>query len=728
MSVRRDEATSAFERVRARAASFGSVRPTRVLALLAGVGLLGAVLSVLYGIVQVDGDPRALFLLAGASVLAATAFARTVRVVVAVGVATVLLSVGMVLYVLSLPHDPQVVAMLESNLKLLAGQSILEIKRSEVWALSVAPTPLFVTWYLSVRGWYSTAALVGGGTLGYFVLTGDATLVQTLLGVVSVAALIGFGDLDRGGASLSAAEPVAVVLAVMVVTPLLISVTPAGSASPLALGGGGGTTVEASIVETDSEVELVGSISLSPEVRYTVTASESQYWRTSSFDRYTGEGWVRTGESVPLDERPLSSPPGETRRLEQTFEAEAPIQTMPAAWRPVDVSGGAADTAQVTSLGGLEPAEQLEPGDSYRVTSAVPDVTAESLAAAGSDDPEAIREQFTQLPESAPERVAGLTANITADASNRYETVRTIEQYLETNKEYSLDVDRPEGNVADAFLFEMEAGYCTYYATTMVTMLRTQGIPARLTVGYVPGEQVDDNRYVVRGFDSHAWVEVYFPGQGWVPFDPTPAAPREQAERSRLDEARAQNETNVDTNETAIQPNPGETPLPEGDPAASAESTATPAQPANISGVAGGDVGAIQGRPGEFEDQEGGSSPLPSRERLALGAVVLAGAVAGLRRSGLADRAYRSVWLRHVRRSDPLTDIEAAFDRLLYLLERRHRPRREGETVRQYLADIGADPRARRLAELRERAYYGGVATREMADEAVSLLEELREA
>jgi len=314
MSTRRDERMSRFERVRARAASLLAIRPTRALSLLAAAGMLGAVLSVLHGIVQVDGDPTVLFLLAGASVLAATAFARTVRVAVAVGVATVLLSVGLVLYVLSLPHDPQVAAMVESNLKLLTGQSILEIKRSEVWALSVAPTPLFVAWYLSVRGWYSTAALVGGGTLGYFVLTGDATLVQTLLGVVGVAALVGFGDLDRSGASLSAAEPVVVVLAVMVVTPLLVSVTPAGSASPLALGGGGGdTTVEASIVETDSEVELVGSISLSPEVRYTVTAPESEFWRTSSFDRYTGDGWVRTGESAPLGQRGLSTRPSRPR-------------------------------------------------------------------------------------------------------------------------------------------------------------------------------------------------------------------------------------------------------------------------------------------------------------------------------------------------------------------------------------------------------------------------------
>jgi transglutaminase-like putative cysteine protease len=704
------------------------VRPTRALALLATAGLLGAVLSVLYGIVQVDGDPRLLFLLAGASLIVATVFARTVRVVVTVAVAGALLSVGLVWYVLSLPHDPQFVAMLESNLELLAGQSLLEIKQSDVWALSVAPTPVLVAWYLSLRGWYSTAALVGGGTLSYFVLTGDASVPQTLLGVVSAAGLVGLGDLDRGGASLSAAEPVAVVLAVMVVTPLLISVTPAGSASPLALGGGGGnTTVEASIVDTDSEVELVGSISLSPEVRYTVTADESEYWRTSSFDRYTGEGWVRTGEPARPGERPLAFPPGESRRLEQTFEAESSISTMPAAWRPVEVSGEAADTAQVTSLGGLRPAESLEPGDSYQVTSAVLDISAEDLAAAGGDDPEEIEEQFTQLPESTPDRVAERAANVTSAASNRYETARAIEEYLESTKEYSLDVDRPEGNVADAFLFEMEAGYCTYYATTMVTMLRTQGIPARLTVGYTPGEQVDDDTYVVRGYDSHAWVEVYFPGQGWVPFDPTPATPREAAERSRLDQARAENETNVDTNDTLGSERA--TPLPEGDPAAGAEQTPTPSDPADINASSPGVVEAIQGRPEEVgAAQDGGSSPLPSRERLALGAVVLVGAAAGLRRSGLADRAYRSLWLRHVRRSDPRTDVEEAYERLVYLLERRHRPRREGETVRQYLEAIDADPRARRLAQLRERAHYGGVATPEMAEEALDLLAELREA
>ncbi|MEF8782185.1 MAG: transglutaminaseTgpA domain-containing protein [Haloarculaceae archaeon] len=700
------------------------VRPnipaTRALTLLATAGLLGSVLSALYGIVQITDDPTGLVLLTVASILAATALARVLRVVLALALAAALLSVGMAWYVLSLPYDPQVVAMIESNLKLLSGQSILEIERSTIWALSVTPTPMFVTWYLSVRRWYTSAALVGGATVCYFVLTGDATLFQTLLGVVSAGALLGFGDLDRSGASLPAAESVAVVLAVMVVAPLAISVTPAGSASTISLGsgGGGGGTVEASIVDTDSSVDIVGDIELSPKVRYTVTAPESRYWRVSSFDRYTGDGWVRTGEPVPPEERPLQPPPDESRRIQQTFEARSDIGTMPAAWRPVDVAGNFANRTRVTSIGGLEPAEDLDPGDSYRVTSAVPAVSADELVRAGTDDPEEIADQYTQLPESTPDRVARRSKNVTAVASNRYEQARAVEQWLKQTKEYSLDVDRPDGNVADAFLFEMDAGYCTYYATTMVTMLRSQGVPARMTVGYTPGEEVDDGEYVVRGYNSHAWVEVYFPDHGWVPFDPTPPGPRVASEQERLDQARENEETGVDTNETDASTSSAEISETE-------TPAATPSGPGGFEDVGPSEVQrAIQGRPGELEEDD--SPALPPREHLALGAIVLVGAVAGLRKSGLTGRAYRSVWVRHLRRSEPEMDIERAFDRVSYLLERRHRPRRAGETVRQYLDAVGASRDARRVAELRERARYGDEATREMADEAVELVDRVR--
>jgi len=89
--------------------------------------------------------------------------------------------------------------------------------------------------------------------------------------------------------------------------------------------------------------------------------------------------------------------------------------------------------------------------------------------------------------------------------------------------------------MADTFIFEMEEGYCEYFATAMTTMLRTQGIPARYTVGYTTGQKVDDTTYEVRGMNAHAWVEVYFPDVGWVRFDPTPGGSRLEAQQEVLE-------------------------------------------------------------------------------------------------------------------------------------------------------------------------------------------------
>src|SRR5699024_128288 len=142
------------------------------------------------------------------------------------------------------------------------------------------------------------------------------------------------------------------------------------------------------------------------------------------------------------------------------------------------------------------------------------------------------------------------------------------------SKNYSLDVDRPDGSIADSYLFEMNAGYCTYYATTMATMLRTQDIPARFVTGYTPGQRVARDEWVVRGLDSHAWVEVHFPETGWVRFDPTPAESRSAVEESNLENARAGNESNVDTNRSED----GEwSPTPEATPAGGSDDTGSSA-------------------------------------------------------------------------------------------------------------------------------------------------------
>lgn len=697
--------------VRKRLFSPPSLPNTRLLALAGLAVTLGSVLVVLRDVVDISGDLSAFYLLIVASLAVGTVLARLLRVGVALALAGVALTVGLVVYVTSLSYDPALPAMVESNLQLLSGQSILEIERSTIWALSITPAPVFVTWYLGLRGWYGVATAVAGGLLGYLVLTGDAGPTVTLFGVIGGAAAIGFGDLHRRGASVHTGESVAVILAVMVLVPALVSVVPGSSGGTVELvgGGDGPDTIEANLLSAESAFEVAGSISLSPAVRFEVQSPESRYWRVSSYNRYTGDGWVRSGETIPYSAAELSSPSGESRRLTQQFSVESSTNAMPAAWRPIAVGSAVANDTRITSEGDLEPVGQLSSGDSYQVTSSIPVVSPEALSGAVGDDPSDIVERYTQLPASTPDRVARRTANLVGADSDRYQTARRIERWLETSRDYSLDVEKPEGNVADAFLFDMDAGYCTYYATTMVTMLRSQDVPARLAVGYTPGETEASGEYVVRGLNSHAWVEVYFPDIGWIQFDPTPAEPREQAEQARIADAPSGTQTPT-PNETTPTP----TATPDG---TNATPTATPPD------------GGGQPTP---TDSDSGAAPgsrlpeLPSREQVALGAIVLVGLTAGVRRSRLATRLYRWGWLRYLPRSDPATDIDRAWQRVAYLLERRYRPRHSDETVRAYLDDIGAGKRVWRLATLRERVVYQGEATAAMATEARALVREIR--
>jgi len=699
----------------------------RLMALAATGVLLFSFLVVLHGIVDVTGDPGLFYWIVAISLLAATALSRVLRVALALAIAAIGLVAGLTWYMIALSHPLDLLPILESNVELLTGQTLLQIKGADIWALGVVPTPVFVTWYLALRRWYVGAALVGGTMLGYLVLTGDAGTTVTLLGVVAGAAMVGFGDLDARETSFGTVERIVAVLAVMVLAPLLVTVVPGGASTPITFLDSETTTMEDNIVEAGSEMDILGSIELSPEVRFTVTSEEPRYWRTGSFDRYTGTGWVRSNQEYEYDEVDLQAPPGRTELLKQEFQAESPLGTLPAAWRPVEVGPGVAGETLVTSESGLEYTGTLQSGESYEVTSAVLDPLPGELAAAGTAYPDQIEERYLQLPESIPDRVAERTDQITEDADNPYETAVLTEEWLEANREYSLDVDRPEGDIADAFLFEMDRGYCTYYATTMVTMLRTQDIPARMVTGYTTGEQVEDDRWVVRGQNSHAWVEVYFPDTGWVRFDPTPAGARENAEQTRLTEARTENEPNVDTNET--EP---ETPTdPTDEPPDTTPSTPTPSTPETpttptLPDGNGGDANTPTPDDGDSE-ADGISIPsLPPREQLLLGSIVLIGAVAGIRQSGLVGRVRDTLAVRFQRRADPATDIERAHIRLLILLERRYRPRRTGESMRAYLDAIDAPDAARRLATLRERAVYAEDVSREAADEAIELVEQIR--
>ncbi len=140
--------------------------------------------------------------------------------------------------------------------------------------------------------------------------------------------------------------------------------------------------------------------------------------------------------------------------------------------------------------------------------------------------PEPIRERYLQLPPLSA-RVRDLADAVTRQAATTLGKVVAIERYLREQYTYSLDVGtKVVEDPVDEFLFVRKTGYCDHYATAMVVLLRTLGIPARLATGFTQGEWNDiGNYYTVRQRDAHAWVEVYFPRSGWLTFDPTPTVP-----------------------------------------------------------------------------------------------------------------------------------------------------------------------------------------------------------
>lgn len=124
-------------------------------------------------------------------------------------------------------------------------------------------------------------------------------------------------------------------------------------------------------------------------------------------------------------------------------------------------------------------------------------------------------------------RIAALAAQAMGQGSE-YERAERLEQYLSTRYGYTTDFVGRSGQLAlEDFLFRTQRGHCEFFATAMVVMLRSQGVPARFVTGFLGGEEnAFEGYYVVRQSNAHAWVEAWFPDRGWQVFDPTPASGR----------------------------------------------------------------------------------------------------------------------------------------------------------------------------------------------------------
>ena len=172
-------------------------------------------------------------------------------------------------------------------------------------------------------------------------------------------------------------------------------------------------------------------------------------------------------------------------------------------------------------------ATEVRENEPYTVLASVSVAEPEDLAEADTEYYGFITDHYLQLPDSLPQRVRDLAAELTDGVGNPYGKARAIQAYLRGDDfTYSQEIDAPPSSSdgVDHFLFETQTGYSDYFASAMAVMLRASGVPARLTAGYAPGE-LDPNsgQYFIRDTDSHAWVQVYFPDYGWIDFEPTPA-------------------------------------------------------------------------------------------------------------------------------------------------------------------------------------------------------------
>lgn len=268
------------------------------------------------------------------------------------------------------------------------------------------------------------------------------------------------------------------------------------------------------------------------------------YLRGVAYDRYDGVSWTNQlthrralYEVEPLTfavrQGPLRASAQGRAAVRQNILLE-PLDTAVLFAAPFAESitgrflGVQADPAGALSLS-FPSAARIE----YSVVSRTNTVLPADLQLQTAAYPEAFARHFLQVPGGS-DRVAALAHEITRESRTIFDKALALEKFLSRTYRYSLDIPASEQtHPLNDFLFTRKTGYCEHYATAMVIMLRTLGIPARLVTGFLATEWNEyGNYYLVRQQDAHAWVEVHLPQSGWITMDPTPAVSEAVADPS----------------------------------------------------------------------------------------------------------------------------------------------------------------------------------------------------
>jgi transglutaminase-like putative cysteine protease len=212
------------------------------------------------------------------------------------------------------------------------------------------------------------------------------------------------------------------------------------------------------------------------------------------------------------------------RTARVSFHALTPEQateTLPPRWTNPN------DGSFVEEITYIRSNAAVDSGESYTVVSEVSQASINQLREAGTNYPDWITGKYLQLPPLT-DRTLALAQEVTAEYETPFDKAQAIERYLRNAIKYNERIAPPPPGVdkIDYVLFELQEAYCDYYATAMVAMLRSVGVPARMAAGFSRGTFDSERQaFHVINADAHSWVEVYFPKYGWIEFEPTAAQP-----------------------------------------------------------------------------------------------------------------------------------------------------------------------------------------------------------
>ena len=337
---------------------------------------------------------------------------------------------------------------------------------------------------------------------------------------------------------------------------------------------------------------LTGPRNLSPEPVMSVIApstppSGRYYWRAQVLDYYDGIGWTNTAQNQVELEANKGNPqqavylartdvPVGFTLFRGTDSIWTPSQPMQADLPARGILAKVSD--RDTELLQLSLPIALLPGNRYQSTGSVSLAQIDQLRQARQDYPVEVSADYLQLPTTVPNRVKELAQFVVsrAGAQTPFDKAQAIETFLRSNIEYDEKLQAPPKGMeaSDYVLYVARRAYCDYYATAMIVMLRSLGVPARMAIGYAQGTvdldtaaqanaglfggsnelPIGQTAFTVKANDAHAWVEVYFPDYGWVEFEPTANQPPLRPDASK--------NPNPDQQEQGVQQSEPPTPTP----------------------------------------------------------------------------------------------------------------------------------------------------------------------